>query len=403
MLSPAILGPTMTLVFSAAHAAVATREALGQAFFWFSSTLLATIFVAEIVISLHSPGYPGWLTLPILTVIWITALVLRSAAGRSTASLIVGGLVITASVAAFAFTLANFSVTEGTSATFLLTSLKIAVTLIGGMIDRRSSGAVGLIVGYVAAEAAVIVGLIGSSRTLIVDIPALAIALGGALALELLVISRRRTRQVESPISMADAIELAARERRVLELRSSALVHDTILSELATLATTRPGPLTARTIAQIRQSIDLVAEPETDTPLPEPVALTGALLGVIERLRADGLEVEVSGDLRGLDTLDSMRALALSQAIEQCLVNVLRHSGVTRSELVVFTTARELTAMITDAGRGFIESEVGDDRLGLRNSVRGRIATVGGKVQLWSSPGSGTSVVLTVPLLGEAT
>ena len=42
----------MTLVFPAAHAAVATREALGQAFFWFSSTLLAVIFVSEIAISL---------------------------------------------------------------------------------------------------------------------------------------------------------------------------------------------------------------------------------------------------------------------------------------------------------------------------------------------------------------
>ena len=393
----------MTLVFPAAHAAVATREALGQAFFWFSSTLLSVVFIAEIVISLLRPGYPGWLTLPILTVVWIVALVLHGGPARSTASLIVGGLVVTVSVAAFAFTLANYSVTEGTSATFLLTTLKVAVTLIGGMVDRHSSGAVGIVVGYLLAEGAVIVGLVGSARTIIVDVPALAIAVGGAIALELLVISRRRTRQVESPISMADAIELAARERRALELRSSALVHDTILNELATLATTRPGPLSARTIRQIRQSIELVAAPDLESDLHEPVVLTGALLGVIERLRADGLEVEVSGDLRRLDTLDSTRALALSQAIEQCLVNVLRHSGVSRSELVVFTSARDLTAMITDAGRGFVESDVGEDRLGLRNSVRGRIESVGGSVQLWSSPGTGTSVVLTVPLLGEAT
>jgi signal transduction histidine kinase len=391
----------MTLVFPAAHAAVATREALGQAFFWFSSSLLTVIFVAEIIISLLSPGYPGWLTLPILTIIWITALVLRAPMGHTLASIAIGGLVITASVGAFAFTLANFSVLEGTSATFLLTTLKVAVTLIGGMVDRRSSGAVGVIIGYSLAEAAVLVGLIGSVRTIIVDIPAIAIAVGGALALELLVISRRRTRQVESPISMADAIERAARERRVLELRSSALVHDTILNELATLATTRPGPLSPRTIRQIRTSIELVAAPDTEDDSEDAVALTGALLGVIERLRKDGLQVDVSGDLRGLDTLASTTAIALSQAIEQCLVNVLRHSGVTRSELVVFTSATDLTAMITDAGRGFVESAVGDDRLGLRNSVRGRIASVGGSVQLWSSPGSGTSVVLTVPVLGE--
>ena len=392
----------MTLVFPAAHAAVATREALGQAFFWFSSTLLAVIFLAEIVISFFRPGYPGWLTLPILTLIWITSLALRTADPRSVAVLVAVGLLLAVAVSGFSFTLANFSVAEGTSATFLLTTLKIAITLIGGMVDRRSSGAVGILVGYLVAEGAVLVGLIGSSRTVIFDIPAIAIAIGGAAALELLVVSRRRTRQVESPISMADAIELAARERRGLELRSSALVHDTILNELATLATTRPGPLSARTLRQIRTSIELVAAPEAGAEPREAVALTGALLSVIERLRKDGLEVEVSGELHGLDSLDSTTALALSQAIEQCLVNVLRHSGVRRAELVVFTSAHELTAMITDAGRGFIESSIDDDRLGLRNSVRGRVTSVGGSVQLWSSPGSGTSVVLTVPTMGGA-
>lgn len=99
----------MTLVFPAAHAAVATREALRRAFFWFSSALLLVIFVAEIAISLLSPGYPGWLTLPILTVMWITALVLSNGSSRSLSATIIGSVVIVASVCAFTFTLANFS------------------------------------------------------------------------------------------------------------------------------------------------------------------------------------------------------------------------------------------------------------------------------------------------------
>jgi len=35
--------------------------------------------------------------------------------------------------------------------------------------------------------------------------------------------------------------------------------------------------------------------------------------------------------------------------------------------------------------------------MGLRGSVRERIGRVGGDVQIWSSPGSGTSVMMTVP------
>jgi hypothetical protein len=392
----------MTLVFPAAHAAVATREALGQAFFWFSSMLLAVVFVAEIEISLVLTGYPGWLTLPMLTLIWITALVLRSPAGNGVAAVVVGSVVIAFGVTSFAYILANFSIAEGTSATFLLTTLKVSVVLIGAMVDRWSSGSLGALIGYGVAEAAVQLGVASSPRVAVVDVPALAIALGAAIALQLLLISRRRTRQVESPISLADAIELAARERKAIELRSSALVHDTILNELATLATTLPGPLPARTIRQIRTSIDLVAAPDGDALPRDAVPLTGALLAVVERLRKDGLAVEVGGELHGLDQLDVTTATALAQAIEQCLVNVLRHSGVAKAELIIMTAPSELTAMVTDAGAGFVESEIDSDRLGLRTSVRGRIATVGGSVQVWSSPGTGTSVMIMVPMLGGA-
>jgi signal transduction histidine kinase len=53
--------------------------------------------------------------------------------------------------------------------------------------------------------------------------------------------------------------------------------------------------------------------------------------------------------------------------------------------------------MVVDDGRGFDEQATGADRMGLRNSVRERIGRVGGDVQVWSSPGSGTSVMMSVP------
>jgi len=54
--------------------------------------------------------------------------------------------------------------------------------------------------------------------------------------------------------------------------------------------------------------------------------------------------------------------------------------------------------MVIDSGSGFVEQSVGGDRLGLRQSIRGRIEGVGGSVQVWTTPGVGTSVSLTVPL-----
>jgi len=46
-------------------------------------------------------------------------------------------------------------------------------------------------------------------------------------------------------------------------------------------------------------------------------------------------------------------------------------------------------------------SQTNPDRLGLRRSVRDRIESIGGTVQVWSTPGRGTSIVLSVPLLQE--
>ena len=53
--------------------------------------------------------------------------------------------------------------------------------------------------------------------------------------------------------------------------------------------------------------------------------------------------------------------------------------------------------MVTDAGIGFNLGEVDPARLGFAESVVGRLREVGGNARLFSSPGSGTTVVLEVP------
>ena len=58
---------------------------------------------------------------------------------------------------------------------------------------------------------------------------------------------------------------------------------------------------------------------------------------------------------------------------------------------------RTVRAMVTDAGVGFELDTVDGARLGYAESVVGRLSTVGGRARLFSSPGSGTTVVLEVP------
>jgi signal transduction histidine kinase len=90
-------------------------------------------------------------------------------------------------------------------------------------------------------------------------------------------------------------------------------------------------------------------------------------------------------------------ALALTRATRQCLANVARHAGVDAAELVVYGSPGEVTIMVVDDGRGFVVDATPRDRLGLRHSVIERIEAVGGRAQLFSAPGRGTSVLLTVP------
>jgi signal transduction histidine kinase len=55
--------------------------------------------------------------------------------------------------------------------------------------------------------------------------------------------------------------------------------------------------------------------------------------------------------------------------------------------------------MITDQGAGFDMTAIPADRLGVRASIIDRIEAVGGSAQIWSTPGGGTSVMLTIPIL----
>ena len=79
-------------------------------------------------------------------------------------------------------------------------------------------------------------------------------------------------------------------------------------------------------------------------------------------------------------------------------------SGATRYDGQRWATLRDslsglptVRAMVTDAGVGFNISDIDEARLGFKDSVVARLKEVGGNARLFSSPGSGTTVVLEVP------
>lgn len=96
--------------------------------------------------------------------------------------------------------------------------------------------------------------------------------------------------------------------------------------------------------------------------------------------------------------LDRERSLILFRIAQEALRNVTRHSAATSAEVGVDVTADALVLTITDNGRGF---DSGDSRhasgLGLVSMAeRARLAD--GEYSLFSRPGGGTTIRVTVPL-----
>ena len=209
--------------------------------------------------------------------------------------------------------------------------------------------------------------------------------------------SRRRAQVAFDAVDDIRALVERGAQRSQIESRASALVHDTVLNELAVLATSPPGPLSPNVRRQLEASLGHLRREDWTLPASSRGAPHTALEDLVERCDSWGLEVTVSGDRGLLSGLPAGVVAELLLAVEQCLANVHKHSGETRAEVEVLGSADEVSVMVIDEGHGFIEPADPGDRMGLRASVRSRLDHLGGTAQVWSTPGVGTSVVLTVP------
>lgn len=97
----------------------------------------------------------------------------------------------------------------------------------------------------------------------------------------------------------------------------------------------------------------------------------------------------------------------LFRITQEALTNVIRHSGARLARVVVHHSPMLLTLSVEDDGCGFTPAAPGDaerasESGGLRG-MRDRAELFGGRVEIRSQPGQGTSVVLSLPLDGPDT
>jgi signal transduction histidine kinase len=213
-------------------------------------------------------------------------------------------------------------------------------------------------------------------------------------------VQRRRVPNFEE--LEAETLRLARGED--LSRRTTAAVHDTVLNDLS-IVLNATGDLSPEAIARLRDDLEQLRGAEwisQTTAIPtaddEDATLRNEIMRMVSFFQWQGLSIHVTGSGSGVYKLAPDVARALIGAVRAAFENVVKHSGASVAELELIY-AEDITVMITDQGRGFDPAAIPDDRLGVRASIIERMEAVGGSARIWSTPGGGTSVVLTVPIL----
>ena len=114
------------------------------------------------------------------------------------------------------------------------------------------------------------------------------------------------------------------------------------------------------------------------------------LVAALEHLRdtfseQTGMRVDLEAHVG--DRLPSDVETALYRIVQEALTNIVKHAQASAVSIVLARSARAITAVIEDDGRGFTPGD-GGDGMGLLGMGE-RLALLGGKLKIESSPGVG--------------
>ena len=122
----------------------------------------------------------------------------------------------------------------------------------------------------------------------------------------------------------------------------------------------------------------------------------GALQRQVETDHGVTVQIVVVGDCH---LTDGLRALL--EAAREATVNSAKWSGASQVSLYAEVEPAAVTCFVRDRGRGFVPEGVPEDRQGIAQSIRARMARLGGTAVIRSSPGEGTEVELGMPRQGQ--
>jgi signal transduction histidine kinase len=130
-------------------------------------------------------------------------------------------------------------------------------------------------------------------------------------------------------------------------------------------------------------------------------------LGLTESITMVAANVERTGIKTSLtvEKIDKLftpeREMHLYRIIQECVTNVQKHSGADRIELSVRKDEHSVTVRCSDNGKGF-DPQTLSGGMGL-SGMKERTRMLGAVIDIRSNAGSGTEVIITIPLPSELT
>jgi signal transduction histidine kinase/phage shock protein PspC (stress-responsive transcriptional regulator) len=186
------------------------------------------------------------------------------------------------------------------------------------------------------------------------------------------------------------AVERRARIREQERAELAAHLHDSVLHTLALIQRHVDDPREVQRLArgQERELRSWLYRPAPDQHLDFGHSLE-RIVAEVEDAHGVTIEVVVVGERKLDDALSAML-----QAAREAMVNAAKHAHTDAISVYAEVEATKVTVFVRDRGRGFDLAEVPADRLGVKESIVGRMERYGGQAFVRTSPGSGTEVQL---------
>ena len=177
----------------------------------------------------------------------------------------------------------------------------------------------------------------------------------------------------------------------------AAHLHDSVLQTLALMQRANDDPRRMTVLAR-RQERELRAWLYGGRAGPATGTVAGDAEAMIAELEFDhgiGIDLVVVGDAPA-----DARTGALLGAAREAVVNAAKHAGIDQVSVYVEVEPEQLVAYVRDTGCGFEPGGTADaegERVGIAESIVGRLARVRGTAALDSAVGAGTEWELRVP------